>query len=564
MIQRIINNKHYSDSALITRDKFLSEGEIVISNEVGFEGIYILNTHGDVVRIGHRNGESEDSGNTGYIDTELLREYLNEHAYITSAETADILSAISELSNRIDNIPSSVTPTTGGVVDLSEVYEKIDELSGATEEHINQNASEFQAIDGKISILSGLTAEILSEDQIRDIVIEEIAFLVSSADTMFDTLRALADWITNDETGSAQLIADVVTVKESVSGLTERTSEIADAVISNTEDLGNLENRIEDVENDVADIAVDVMSLSGSVVSHIAQNETDLQELNDKIDAIEIPEIPEIPEPVSDEHIRDIAAQEVSSLVSSADSMYQVLQELAEWVENDTTGSAQLIADVGELKDAVSANTRNLSVAFEQIQGTREMLDVHQDDIDTLYERVEAVEDAIENIPSASTPSIDEDTLNALKAYVDEKMAALTRESDHVFLSRSQYREIVYNGQTTIDGKIYYYSDDIYYCIYEDTTPVDSGSTSGSSYEYDEENGIVEFSGDTVVEDGIVEIAASVDEDGYVTITEAEPQTDEGPEVDEDDNLDLSEVTDGEVDEDGYLNLEVPNNWEII
>ena len=242
--------------------------------------------------------------------------------------------------------------------------------------------------------------------------------------------------------------------------------------------------------------------------------------------------------------------------------MYQVLQELAEWVENDTTGSAQLIADVGRLKDEVSANTSNLYTAFEQIQGTREMLDVHQDDIDTLYERVEAVEDAIENIPSAVTPSsgssIDEDTINALKAYIDAKIAEITRDSDHVFLTRAQYSEIISTGQVTIDGIVYYYSDDVYYCIYEQATPTPSGETSGSSYDYDEETGMIEFSGVTEITDGVVEIAGSVDEDGYVSIEEAEPIPDT-PDVDDEGFV---EVGEDQVDDDGYIN--VPDNWEII
>ena len=86
MIERIINNKHYGDSTLITRDKFLSEGEIVISNEVGLEGIYILNTRGEVVRIGKGGGSSE-SGSTEYVDAEFVRDYLRSHGYVTSAET---------------------------------------------------------------------------------------------------------------------------------------------------------------------------------------------------------------------------------------------------------------------------------------------------------------------------------------------------------------------------------------------------------------------------------------------------------------------------------------------
>ena len=541
---RTVLNKHYDSAANITADKFFNGGEIIISNEVGNEGIYILNTRGDVVKIGYNGGGSSESGGTtpsgDYITGQDLRDYLHNQAYMTSADTAQLLSvietAISELNDKVDNM-SGGTPSSGAPVDLSDLYDKIEVLSAATEEHIGQNTDKFQTIDERIDALSGLTAQILTEEQVRDIVVGEIAFLVSSADTMFDTLRALAEWITNDETGSAQLIADVVTAKEAISGLTERVTAVEDNLVGVETELGDLDGRVEDAENDIADIADGLTELSGSVVEHIAQSEADLQELNEKVEAIEIPE------PVSDGHIRDIAAQEVAALVSSADSMYQTLQELAEWIENDESGSAQLLADVGDLKDAVSANTNN---------------------INSLSAETEALKDMVENLPIPSGSSIDENVINALKAYIDEKIAEIQVKSDHVFLSRAQYRDLVYNGYATIDGEVHYYSDNIYYCIYDGSTPIDSGETSGSSYDYDEETGVIGFSGDTVVENGLVEIAGSVDEDGYVTITEAEPIPDEEPEIDDNDNLDLSDVTDGEVDEDGYLNLEVPNNWEII
>lgn len=498
MIERIINNKHYGDSTLITRDKFLSEGEIVISNEVGLEGIYILNTRGEVVRIGKGGGSSE-SGSTEYVDAEFVRDYLRSHGYVTSAETAELITLINAINDRIDNLPTS---GSGG-------YDQ----------------SVIDDINDRIDVLSGLTAEILSEEQVREIAAQEVSTIVSGSAEMYQILMELADWISNDSSGSAQLITEISTIKSNLSGVTERVSTAEEGITS--------------LESDLADVAEGVITLSGSVVGHIAQNEADLQELNDKIDAIEIPEIPE---PVSDEHIRDIAAQEVASLVSSADSMYQALQELAEWMENDTTGSAQLLSDVGELKDAVSANTNN---------------------INTLSAQTESLKDMIENLPTPSGSSIDESVINALKAYIDEKIAEIQVENDKVYISRSQYSELVTNGEVMIDGVMHYYSDNLYYFIY-DTAPT-SGDTSGNpSYDYDEETGMIEVSGETEVVDGIAEISGTVDEDGYVTISEAEPTPDEGPDIDEDDNLDLSDVTDGTPDEDGYLNLELPNNWEII
>jgi len=568
MAERILNNKHYSDYSLITRDKFKSMGEIVISNEYGFEGIYILNTNGDVVKIGNRSGQSgsgsTESGSTEYIDAEFLRNYLRAQAYMTSAQTAGVVSALetalSLLDGRVtalENGTPYIPPTSGGgeydPAVINALNGRIDALSSATEEHIGQSITDFQELNDRIDALSGLTAQILTREEIEDIVTEKIAFLVSSADSMFNVLREIAEWVESDTTGSAALINDVGQLKSDVSGLTGRLMIVED-------DINSLEDDMVDVNTAINQNADILESAVTAFATYIEDNDAEIEAINEKIDSIEIP---------SDDHIRDIAAQEVSSLVSSADSMYQVLQELADWVENDTTGSAALINDVADLKDRVAdaeTDIDNLKDAVTAMSGQTPEIDetkilevsansvANSEKIDELSAETISLRGIVENLPSGS--SIDEATFNALKEYIDAQIASLARNGDHLFLSRGQYNELIANGVVVISGETYYYSDSIYYCIYEGGQ--ESGSTSGSSYEYDEETGMIEISGNTEVVDGIVELAAAeIDNDGYVTITEVEPVVE--PEVDEDGFV---EIPSDQVDEDGYV--EIPDGWEII
>ena len=516
-MSRIVVNKHYSDSTQITADKFVNSGEIIISNEYGFEGIYILNTNGQAIKIGNKvTSGSTDSGSTEYVDAEFVKNYLRAQAYVTSAKTAEMLSVLEQaLNERIDNIVIP-EPSSGGSgyspAEIVALNDKLNVLSASTEQHIAESVNDFQELNDRIDRLSGLTIEFLNEEQVKEVVQQEIAFLVSSADSMFNVLREIADWVTNDETGSAQLISDVAELKDAVSGLTE--------------DLSITDGRVSE--------------LSGALGTHIAQNELDLQELSDKIDAIEIPEIPE---QVSDEHIQEIAAQEVAKLVSSADSMYQVLQELADWVESDETGSAQLINDVATLNGEV-----------EELSGS---VITNQENISELSAETESLKNLVENLPIPSGSPVDESVIQALKDYIDEKIASIKYESDHVFLSRSQYYELVVNGSVVIDGKVHEYSDDIYYCIYDEQVPPTSGD---SSYDYDEETGMIEISGDTEVTDGMLELAGAVlDGDGFVTINNVEPTPSDEPDVDEEGLVDVSNLP---IDEDGFV--ELPNNWEII
>ena len=45
---RIVVNKHFDVKSNITPESFAHKGEIIISNQVGFEGIFIKNNNGEI------------------------------------------------------------------------------------------------------------------------------------------------------------------------------------------------------------------------------------------------------------------------------------------------------------------------------------------------------------------------------------------------------------------------------------------------------------------------------------------------------------------------------------
>ena len=53
---KIVINKHFDSKAQITPDKFVNKGELIISNQVGFEGIFIKNNNGEILYIGPKEG----------------------------------------------------------------------------------------------------------------------------------------------------------------------------------------------------------------------------------------------------------------------------------------------------------------------------------------------------------------------------------------------------------------------------------------------------------------------------------------------------------------------------
>ena len=53
---KIVINKHFDSKDQITSDKFVNKGELIISNQVGFEGIFIKNNNGEILYIGPKEG----------------------------------------------------------------------------------------------------------------------------------------------------------------------------------------------------------------------------------------------------------------------------------------------------------------------------------------------------------------------------------------------------------------------------------------------------------------------------------------------------------------------------
>lgn len=45
---KIVVNKHFDVKSNITPESFAHKGEIIISNQVGFEGIFIKNNNGEI------------------------------------------------------------------------------------------------------------------------------------------------------------------------------------------------------------------------------------------------------------------------------------------------------------------------------------------------------------------------------------------------------------------------------------------------------------------------------------------------------------------------------------
>ena len=237
---RIVVNKHFDVKSNITPESFALKGEIIISNEVGFEGIFIKNNNGEIFYIAPTEGTGADvpleykeyietfvNGRLeGYItrkdfdelikniqiDPEQVRVIANEE--ITSALA--VYSTTEEVNAAIEQAISSISiPSLEGYATEQFVTSKIAEakleggdvdLTGyATEAWVNEQGflTEHQDITGKQDVIidldtirsgASLGATALQEiptEAMRKIAVDEVVKIVNSADSRYDTLKEI-------------------------------------------------------------------------------------------------------------------------------------------------------------------------------------------------------------------------------------------------------------------------------------------------------------------------------------------------------------------------------------
>ena len=135
--------------------------------------------------------------------------------------------------------------------------------------------------------------------------------------------------------------------------------------------------------------------------------------------------------------------------------------------------------------------------------------------------------------------------------YIDEQIQNIQRNGDHVCLTRAQYDELLRTGSAIIDGKMTYYSDYIYYCIYESDSPSPSGEP---IYTIESGGTVISFSNVVTEDNGFITIGADVDiEDGFINLDSAVSPSipDRELVIDEDGNVEIEAL----IDENDMLDL---------
>lgn len=111
-----------------------------------------------------------------------------------------------------------------------------------------------------------------------------------------------------------------------------------------------LDNSI--TENKIEDKAVSLNKLGEDVTASFTEINSELDEINTKIETIVGED--------TNSTIRSIASEEVAKIVANAPDSFDTLQEIAGWIQSDTTGAAKMAKDIDDLNTTSSKNAEDI------------------------------------------------------------------------------------------------------------------------------------------------------------------------------------------------------------
>ena len=205
-------------------------------------------------------------------------------------------------------------------------------------------------VDGKIANASG-----------DDIVLKKVATTGKAADILMDAVPYPGDWEDSDANGN--IIEAGVTVQDEI------------ATIAAT-----LEGHIYDNNAKFTKISASISAINSDIATTLASAKS----YADTQDAATLASA----KAYTDTTAKSAAAEAVAAVVAGADSDFDTLKEVADWIMSDTTGAAALQTDVAGLKTKVStlestSHTHANKAELDKIaDGDKEKWDNHVADAD--------------------------------------------------------------------------------------------------------------------------------------------------------------------------------------
>ena len=279
----------------------------------------------------------------------------------------------------------------GGYVKLETLQSSITETKKEVNDYTNAEIEKLEDVYADKKTLETLIGYD-SGTSVRNIVSEEVAKIVASADSKFDTLKEIADWIgTASGVSAATLVADIEALKKADTALTETINGVDAKVTALTQTVADnktaVDNKFKEyytsaqTDSKIAEAKAEAIGAASAYTDgEVTKVQTALTETINGVDA----KVDTLIGVDSGRTARSIAVEEVAKIVASADSKFDTLKEIADYIISDSEGAAQIVNEVSQLK-AVSADTR-LTVLEKKVSDLENYIKILEEKIKKIEE----------------------------------------------------------------------------------------------------------------------------------------------------------------------------------
>lgn len=189
--------------------------------------------------------QSKEKGQTDPKDfLDVIEFTIDDTAKITkvASATAGNLPALTSDGSLVDSgekigdflKTATAEATYATIEDLGAVEEDLSDLSGRVDALDTATTGRVSVLEAKVDVLNG---EATVEGSVKKQVVDAIAGVVAKAPEDFDTLKEIADWIANDQTGAASLANRVSAVEKTVGEQGEAIAALEEVALSGTASL---------------------------------------------------------------------------------------------------------------------------------------------------------------------------------------------------------------------------------------------------------------------------------------------------------------------------------------
>lgn len=225
-------------------------------------------------------------------------------------------------------------------------------LIGELDTRVTANEGAISTLNTNVGVLMG---EATVNGSVKNTVAAEIAKVVASAPEDFDTLKEVADWIANDQTGAAAMSNDIAALKQLVSeGENSQANQIA-----------GLDTRVESVEGRMTAAEGRLDGIDGEITgikSAYANADTALE----------------------------------NKLVGDAEE-YKTLGAAEDAIKANFTKIGEIEGDLGELATTVASNKSDLDGEISGIKGRLDTAEADITDLKKIRDEFANADTALEN-----------------------------------------------------------------------------------------------------------------------------------------------------------------------